>query len=99
MSLTDLYMRATPEGSEALGFSLMVSVRNLSLFGADWIGSKAMDMYHLHFSTMAIANGAVSLIALPFVFFLPGFLVDRRDTRTEAKAVAATAAGKTVIET
>ncbi len=33
MSLTDLYMRATPGGSEALGFALMVSVRNLSLFG------------------------------------------------------------------
>ena len=98
MSLTDLYMRATPEGSEALGFSLMVSVRNLSLFGADWIGSKAMEMYHLHFSTMAIANGAVSLIALPFVFFLPGILVDRKDTPAEAHAVAATAAGKTVIE-
>lgn len=84
MALTDLYMRATPEGSEALGFSLMVSVRNLSLFGADWLGAKAMETYHLHFSTMAIANGVVSLIALPFVFLLPAFMVDRIDTGAEA---------------
>ncbi len=86
MALTDLYMRATPAGSEALGFSLMVSVRNLSLFGADWLGSKAIDMYHLHFSTMAVANGLVSLIAVPFVFLLPGIIVDHKDSRAEAEA-------------
>ncbi len=83
MALTDLYMRATPKGSEALGFSLMISVRNLSLFGADWLGAKAMDAYHLHFSTMAISNGLVSLIALPFVFSLPGLIVDHEDRRVE----------------
>jgi MFS family permease len=84
MSLTDLYMRATPSGSEALGFSLMVSVRNLSLFGADWIGSKLMETYHFHFSTMAVANGLISLIAVPFVLLLPGFIVDRKDSQAEA---------------
>jgi predicted MFS family arabinose efflux permease len=90
MALTDLYMRATPAGSEALGFSLMVSVRNLSLFGADWLGSKAMDLYHFHFSTMAIANGLISMIAVPFVFLLPGFIVDHRDSRAEAEATLST---------
>lgn len=87
MALTDLYMRATPGGSEGLGFSLMVSVRNLALFGADWIGSKAMDAYHLHFSTLAIANGAISLIALPFLFLLPALIVDRKDSGAPAEAV------------
>jgi len=87
MSLTDLYMRATPGGSEGLGFSLMVSVRNLSLFGADWLGAKAMETYHLHFATMAIANGLISLIAVPFIFLLPGRIVDRMDTAAEAAAV------------
>ena len=97
MALTDLYMRATPPGSEALGFSLMVSVRNLSLFGADWVGSKAMDVYHFHFSTMAIANGLISLIAVPFVFLLPGFIVDRRDSRAEAEAIPPST-GKVLLE-
>lgn len=98
MALTDLYMRATPQGSEALGFSLMVSVRNLSLFGADWIGSKAMETYHLNFSTLAIANGAISLIALPFVFLLPGLIVDHKDRRAEAEAIVPPHAGHAVIE-
>jgi predicted MFS family arabinose efflux permease len=79
MALTDLYMRATPAGSEALGFSLMVSVRNLAIFGADWLGAKAMETYHLEFSTMAIANCLVSLIAVPLVFLLPAFIVDHAD--------------------
>ncbi len=83
MALTDLYMRATPKGSEALGFSLMVSVRNLSLFGADWLGSKAMEMYHLKFSTLAVANSLVSLIAVPLVFLLPRLLVDHEDGSRE----------------
>jgi predicted MFS family arabinose efflux permease len=98
MALTDLYMRATPAGSEALGFSLMVSVRNLSLFGADWLGSRAMETYHLHFSTMALANGAVSLIALPLVFLLPGLIVDHADKRADAEAMAAVPATHSVIE-
>jgi predicted MFS family arabinose efflux permease len=81
MALTYLYLRATPAGSEGLGFSLMVSVRNLSLFGADWLGAKAMETYHLQFSTLAIANGLVSLIALPLVFLLPTLIVDHTDSR------------------
>lgn len=79
MALTDLYMRATPRGSEALGFALMISVRNLSIYGADWLGSQAMETYHLEFSTMAIANGVISLIAVPLVFLLPALIVDQVD--------------------
>ncbi len=87
MALTDLYMRATPGGSEGLGFALMVSVRNLSLFGADWLGAKAMESFHLQFSTMTVANGLISLIAVPFIFLLPGFIVDRKDTPAEAAEI------------
>jgi len=35
----DLAIRATPAGSEAFGFSLLMSVRNFALFGTDWFGS------------------------------------------------------------
>lgn len=96
MSLADLYMRATPRGSEALGFSLMVSVRNLSLFGADWLGAKAMETYHLQFSTMTIANGLLSMIALPFVFLLPALIVDHEDGLPEV--VPQAPAGKALLE-
>ncbi len=97
MTLMDLAMRATPAASEALGFSLMMSVRNLSLFGSDWAGAKVMDMYHLHLSTMAIANALVSLIAVPFIFLLPGFIVDLKDSPAQAEALPS-AAGKVLLE-
>lgn len=97
MTLMDLAMRATPATSEALGFSLMMSVRNLSFFGSDWAGAKVMDTYHLHLSTMAIANAAFSLIAVPFVFLLPGFIVDRKDSSAEAEAIHP-ATGKPLLE-
>ncbi len=97
MTLMDLAMRATPVGSEALGFSLMMSVRNLSLFGSNWAGSKVMDIYHLHLSTMATANALISLIAVPFVFVLPGFFVDRKDSSAEAEAIHP-ATGKPLLE-
>ena len=98
MALSDLYMRSAPKGSEALGFSLMVSVRNLSLFGADWLGAKAMEAYNIHFSTMAIANGVVSMIALPFVFVLASRVVDHRDTPGEAAAIPPVPPGKAVMD-
>lgn len=83
VSLMDLAVRATPAGSEGLGFSLMMSVRNLSLLGSDWAGSKALEVYHLHFTTLVIANAAISLVAVPFIFLLPGRIVDRKDSATE----------------
>jgi predicted MFS family arabinose efflux permease len=98
MALSDLYMRSAPKGSEALGFSLMVSVRNLSIFGADWLGSRAMEAYDLHFSTMAIANGLVSMIALPFVFLLMGRIVDHTDSPAQAAAIPPAAPGKAVMD-
>ncbi len=41
LALMDLAIRATPAGSEGLGFSVMISVRNLALFSTDWFGSKS----------------------------------------------------------
>ena len=71
VAMMDLAVRATPRGSEGLGFSLMMSVRNLTLFGSDWFGSKLLETYHLNFNTLVIANGAISLIAVPLVLLLP----------------------------
>ena len=98
MALSDLYMRSAPKGSEALGFALMVSVRNLSLFGADWFGAKMMDTYNIHFGTMALANGAISLVALPFVFLLAGRIVDRKDSQEEAETIPPAPPGKALME-
>jgi hypothetical protein len=79
LALMDLAVRSTPAGSEGLGFSIMVSVRNLALFGTDWFGSNLLDHYHLSFSSLVIANSATTLIAVPFVFLLPRLIIARKD--------------------
>jgi predicted MFS family arabinose efflux permease len=79
LALIDLAVRATPAGSEGVGFSLMVSVRNLALFGTDWFGSMLMDRYHYEFSTLVIANSATTLVAVPLVFLLRQSMVGHRD--------------------
>lgn len=82
LALMDLAVRATPAGSEGLGFSLMMSVRNLALFGTDWFGSKLLDTYHLAFNSLVMANAATTLIAVPLVFLLPLLIVGHKDAET-----------------
>ncbi|HKM72496.1 MAG TPA: MFS transporter [Stellaceae bacterium] len=79
LALMDLAVRATPAGSEGLGFSIMVSVRNLALFGTDWFGSNLLDQYHLSFESLVIANSATTLIAVPLVLLLPRLILARKD--------------------
>jgi len=79
LALMDLAVRATPAGNEGLGFSLMVSVRNLALFGTDWFGSHLLDEYHFSFDSLVLANSLTTLIAVPLVFLLPRLLVIRKD--------------------
>jgi hypothetical protein len=79
LALMDLAVRSTPAGSEGLGFSIMISVRNLALFSTDWFGSNLLDTYHLSFSSLVIANSATTLIAVPLVFLLPQLIVVHKD--------------------
>lgn len=82
LALMDLAVRSTPAGSEGLGFSIMISVRNLALFGTDWFGANLLDQYHLSFAFVVIANSATTLIAVPFVFLLPRLIVAHKDAET-----------------
>ena len=79
LAMMDLAVRATPRGSEGLGFSLMVSVRNLALFGTDWFGSVLLDQYQFSFDTLVIANSVTTALAVPLVFLLPMVIVGHRD--------------------
>lgn len=82
LALMDLAVRATPAGSEGLGFSLMVSVRNLAIYGTDWFGSKLLDDFHWSFDSLVIANSATTAIVLPLIFLLPAMIVGHRDSET-----------------
>ena len=88
LALMDLAVRSTPAGCEGLGFSLMVSVRNLALFGTDWFGSKLLDQYHFSFDSLVIANSATTLIAVPLVFLLPRLIVLHKDAEIYEPAPA-----------
>jgi len=88
LALMDLAIRATPAGSEGLGFSLMVSVRNLALSGTDWFGSRLLDQYHFSFDSLVIANSVTTLITVPLVFLLPRLIVGWKDAETHHEVPA-----------
>ena len=92
VAMMDLAVRSTPSGSEGLGFSLMMSVRNFTLFGSDWAGSKLLETYHLQFNTLVLANAATSFIVIPLVLVLPAIIVMTRDTQAKNEATELSAA-------
>jgi hypothetical protein len=79
LAIVDLAIRATPAGSEGLGFSLMMSVRNFALFGTDWLGSQLIERYHWSFDSVVLGNAATTSITIPLALLLPLVLLRRRD--------------------
>ncbi len=88
LALMDLAVRATPAGSEGLGFSLMMSVRNAALLGTDWLGSSLLETYHLKFSSLVLSNSVTTFITVPLVFLLPAILVRKKDAELYEEAPA-----------
>jgi MFS family permease len=79
MALVDLSVRATPAGSEGLGYALMISINNFARLGTDWLGSAMLDHMRLPFSDLVLMNAVTTLIAVPLVLLLPMALVARRE--------------------
>ncbi len=79
VALMDLAVRATPPGCEALGFALMISVRNFGIALSDVGGSKLMDQAHLGFNTLVLINAATTAAVLLFVPVLPRAVVLQRE--------------------
>jgi hypothetical protein len=79
LSIMHVMVRVTPAGSEALGFSLLMSVRNFCLYGSNWAGSSFIDHWHVSFHTLVLLNGATSLLAVPLVLLLPKAVTLVRD--------------------
>ena len=75
----DLAARSVPRGNAALGFSLMMSARNIALFGSDIFGSWLIDRHHVHFNTLVLLNAGTTLLVLIAIPFLPATLLSRRD--------------------
>ena len=86
VALIDLAARATPKGCEGLGYSLILSMRNIALFGADWLGSKLADSMHLKFTTLVTINAGTTFVVLVLLPLIPSTLLQSRDTGTPTGA-------------
>lgn len=74
-----LAVRATPAGSEALGFAVLMAVRNLCMWGGDWLGSALIESVHVHFDALVYINAGTTLLAALLALVLPKALVNARD--------------------
>lgn len=79
LPLYDLAMRATPKGSEALGYSVMMSVFNLTTALSDVVGSRLTGRMGFSFSSLIWLNAGSTALVLIAIPFLPRLLTDRRD--------------------
>jgi hypothetical protein len=80
----DLAVRATPAGCESLGFSLMMSARNLALGGSDIIGSRLIDSHGWAFHQLVWLNAGTTALVLLCVPFLPRAIMSRKDGDVDA---------------
>src|SRR5262249_47667545 len=82
LAMMDLATRATPKGNEAMGFALMMSVRNLALIGiSDVLGSWLVDRWHFTFHNLVWLNAGTTALVIFAVPFLPTRLVDTTDAK------------------
>ena len=81
LAVLDLAARATPRGVEGLAFSLLLSMRNLALFGTDVLGSKLVDEYKVKFEQLVFLNSGSTLVVLLLIPFLPRALTAYKDAQ------------------
>lgn len=83
----DLAARGTPKGSEALGYSVMMSVWNLTNSLSDWAGSTLFSHLGLTFANLVWLNAGTTALVLLVVPLLPRTLLSQKDEHG-AKAAA-----------
>ncbi len=75
----DLAARGTPRGSEALGYSVMMSVWNLTNSLSDWVGSTLFTKYSFDFAHLVWLNASTTALVLLVIPFLPRALMEKTD--------------------
>lgn len=80
LPLYDLAARSIPAGNESFGFALMMSVRNIAIFGiSNPLGSKLYDDFHMGFKQLVWLNAGSTAVVLLFVPLLPAALLAARE--------------------
>jgi hypothetical protein len=93
LALLDLAARATPKGCEGLGYSLMLSIRNVAGSGADIVGSHLAD-HHWSFGSLVYLNAATTAVVLLLLPFLPAALMRSKDRAANTIAPDGTSIAK-----
>jgi predicted MFS family arabinose efflux permease len=89
VALIDLAARATPKGCEGLGYSLILSIRNVAIYGADVVGSYLVD-HQWPFAHLVYLNAGTTAIVLLLLPFLPAALMSSKDREANTAALDST---------
>jgi predicted MFS family arabinose efflux permease len=79
LPLFDLAARATPRGSESLGYACLLSVYTVSSSVSNVLGAHLYDHFHLSLRQLVWVNAGSTAAVLLFVPFLPRGLLARRE--------------------
>jgi predicted MFS family arabinose efflux permease len=79
--MVDMAVRATPKGCEAMGFSLMMAVRNMGIGVSDILGSRLSDHYHFTFFNLVWLSSGTTALVLLVIPFLPKLIMDHSDIK------------------
>ena len=89
LALMDLAARATPRGSESVGYGLMISIHNFATGMGDVLGSHLLQRYGLNFHQLVYLNAGTTALVFLIVPFLPRLLMNSRDGDTAPASAAA----------
>jgi len=87
MTALDLAARASPPTVEAMGYALMLSAGNFSIYLSDIVGSRLWTLLDYRFTPLIWINAGSSLLALIALPLLPRLLVAGREGEGLAAAV------------
>ena len=79
LALFDLCARATPRGSEAMGYSVMMAMSNIGLSVSDLSGSYLYQHYQMTFMNLVWLNALTTAVTLVAVPLIPAALLARRE--------------------
>ena len=79
VALMDLAARASPRGTEAMSYSLLMSAANLGGTGSDILGSWLYESLHVSLPALICLSAGTTLLALLAVPLIPRSILTRRD--------------------
>jgi predicted MFS family arabinose efflux permease len=79
LAVMDLAVRSTPRGCEALGFALMMSMRNFGIGLSDVLATTLVDRAHVQFNSLVLMNTGTTLVILLLLPLLPHALIGWRE--------------------